>query len=177
MLIRVLGMAAIFHGACACAAAQLVPGAFLIEGEATPISQPDGNTIVIAAPKGLIVFDTGRHPQHAQAILDFAQAQSTHRRHYQFTLAPGSRRRQPALARGAPRYPGLRQFGDRRRPSGISSRLPRATDERNRRREGSRGAGIHARGGCADRRGSGSRPDRNRYEIQFRLPLPAGYCA
>ena len=73
MLIRVLGMAAIFHGACACAAAQLVPGAFLIEGEATPNRQPDGNTIVIAAPKGLIVFDTGRHPQHAQAILDFAR--------------------------------------------------------------------------------------------------------
>ena len=66
-------MAAIFHGACACAATQLVPGAFLIEGEATPNRQPDGNTIVIAAPKGLIVFDTGRHPQHAQAILDFAR--------------------------------------------------------------------------------------------------------
>jgi glyoxylase-like metal-dependent hydrolase (beta-lactamase superfamily II) len=73
MLIRILGMAAIFHGACACAATQLVPGTFLIEGEATPNRQPDGNTIVIAAPKGLIVFDTGRHPQHAQAILDFAR--------------------------------------------------------------------------------------------------------
>jgi glyoxylase-like metal-dependent hydrolase (beta-lactamase superfamily II) len=73
MLIRVLGMAAIFHGACACAAAQLAPGTFLIEGEATPNRQPDGNTIVITAPKGLIVFDTGRHPQHAQEILDFAR--------------------------------------------------------------------------------------------------------
>jgi glyoxylase-like metal-dependent hydrolase (beta-lactamase superfamily II) len=66
-------MAAIFHGACACAATQLAPGTFLIEGEAKPNRQPDGNTIVIAAPKGLIVFDTGRHPQHAQAILDFAR--------------------------------------------------------------------------------------------------------
>jgi glyoxylase-like metal-dependent hydrolase (beta-lactamase superfamily II) len=73
MLIRVLGMAAILHGACAGAATQLVPGTFLIEGEAAPNRQPDGNTVVIAAPKGLIVFDTGRHLQHAQAILDFAR--------------------------------------------------------------------------------------------------------
>jgi glyoxylase-like metal-dependent hydrolase (beta-lactamase superfamily II) len=35
---------------------------------------PDGNTIVLDAPKGLIVFDTGRHPEHAQAILDYAKA-------------------------------------------------------------------------------------------------------
>jgi len=73
MFIRVLGMSAILHGACACAASQLVPGIFLIEGEATPNRQPDGNTIVMTAPKGLIVFDTGRHPQHAQAILDFCR--------------------------------------------------------------------------------------------------------
>jgi glyoxylase-like metal-dependent hydrolase (beta-lactamase superfamily II) len=73
MFIRVLGMAAIFHGACACAASQLAPGTFLIEGEATPNRQPDGNTIVITAPKGLIVFDTGRHQQHAQEIIDFAR--------------------------------------------------------------------------------------------------------
>jgi glyoxylase-like metal-dependent hydrolase (beta-lactamase superfamily II) len=66
-------MAAIFHGACTCAATQLVQGTFLIEGQAAPNRQPDGNTIVIAAPKGLIVFDTGRHPRHAQAILDFAR--------------------------------------------------------------------------------------------------------
>jgi glyoxylase-like metal-dependent hydrolase (beta-lactamase superfamily II) len=73
MLVRVLGIAAMFHGACACAAMQLAPGTFLIEGEAMPNRQPDGNTVVITASKGLIVFDTGRHPQHAQAILDFAR--------------------------------------------------------------------------------------------------------
>jgi glyoxylase-like metal-dependent hydrolase (beta-lactamase superfamily II) len=69
-------MAAIFHGACACAASQLAAGTFLIEGEATPNRQPDGNTIVLAAPKGLIVFDTGRHPEHAQEILDFARGRN-----------------------------------------------------------------------------------------------------
>lgn len=35
---------------------------------------PDGNTVVLDAPKGLIVVDTGRSPMHAQAILDFAKA-------------------------------------------------------------------------------------------------------
>ena len=35
---------------------------------------PDGNTIVLDAPKGLIVVDTGRSPMHAQKILDYAKA-------------------------------------------------------------------------------------------------------
>jgi glyoxylase-like metal-dependent hydrolase (beta-lactamase superfamily II) len=35
---------------------------------------PDGNTVVLDAPRGLIVFDTGRSPMHAQAILDYAKA-------------------------------------------------------------------------------------------------------
>ena len=46
----------------------LIPGAVPLD------SGPDGNTIVFDAPKGLIVFDTGRHPEHAQAILDYARA-------------------------------------------------------------------------------------------------------
>src|SRR4051812_47866971 len=47
----------------------LIPGA-------VPLDQgPDGNTVILEAPQGLIVFDTGRHPEHAQAILDYAKAQ------------------------------------------------------------------------------------------------------
>ena len=46
----------------------LIPGAVPLD------SGPDGNTIVIDAPQGLIVFDTGRHPEHAQAILDYARS-------------------------------------------------------------------------------------------------------
>jgi glyoxylase-like metal-dependent hydrolase (beta-lactamase superfamily II) len=64
MLIRIFALAAICHGALACAASQVAPGIHLIEGEATPNRQPDGNSIVITAPKGLIVFDTGRHKDH-----------------------------------------------------------------------------------------------------------------
>jgi glyoxylase-like metal-dependent hydrolase (beta-lactamase superfamily II) len=46
----------------------------LISG-AVPLDKgPDGNTIILDAPRGLIVFDTGRHPEHARAILDYAKA-------------------------------------------------------------------------------------------------------
>src|SRR5262245_49036911 len=45
----------------------LIPGAVPFD------KGPDGNTIIFDAPKGLIIFDTGRHPEHAQAILDYAK--------------------------------------------------------------------------------------------------------
>src|SRR4051812_27690148 len=45
----------------------------LIPGRFVPGSQPDGNTIVFNATRGLIVIDTGRHPDHTNAILDFAK--------------------------------------------------------------------------------------------------------
>jgi glyoxylase-like metal-dependent hydrolase (beta-lactamase superfamily II) len=76
MIIRVLALAAIFYGGGACAASMLAPGTYLIEGEAAPNRQPDGNSIIIVAPKGLIVFDTGRHKEHAQQLLDFARGQN-----------------------------------------------------------------------------------------------------
>ena len=46
----------------------LIPGAVPLD------IGPDGNTVVLDAPQGLIVFDTGRHPEHARAILDYAKA-------------------------------------------------------------------------------------------------------
>jgi glyoxylase-like metal-dependent hydrolase (beta-lactamase superfamily II) len=75
-MIQVLALAGFFHGACTSAATLLAPNTYFIEGEAVPNRQPDGNTTVIQAPQGLVVFDTGRHQVHAQAILDFAQAQN-----------------------------------------------------------------------------------------------------
>ena len=47
---------------------QLVPGNF-DRGRG-----PDGNTVILDAPAGLIVVDTGRHPAHQDAILAAAQA-------------------------------------------------------------------------------------------------------
>ena len=45
-----------------------LPGRFL-SGE-----QPDGNTLVFDGAGGLVVFDTGRHAAHTQAIVDYAGA-------------------------------------------------------------------------------------------------------
>ena len=52
----------------------LADGVWLIAGGFPLDRQPDGNTIVWQAPQGLIVMDTGRHPAHYRAILDFAAA-------------------------------------------------------------------------------------------------------
>lgn len=46
----------------------LVPGSF------QPGHQPDGNTIILEAPHGLIVFDTGRHAAHQERILAIVAA-------------------------------------------------------------------------------------------------------
>lgn len=45
---------------------------FLLPGTFASDSQPDGNSTVFAGPKGLVIVDTGRHVEHAQALLDFA---------------------------------------------------------------------------------------------------------
>jgi glyoxylase-like metal-dependent hydrolase (beta-lactamase superfamily II) len=51
----------------------VVAGVHLIPGGFVPGSQPDGNSIVIEAPEGLVVVDTGRHAAHTQEVLDFAK--------------------------------------------------------------------------------------------------------
>lgn len=45
-----------------------LPGAF------APGEQPDGNSTLLRGPKGWIVFDSGRHPEHMLRLLDFARA-------------------------------------------------------------------------------------------------------
>lgn len=52
----------------AAAAWQLVPGTW------TPPSGPNGNSVLIDAPDGLILVDTGRHLAHQDAILAAARA-------------------------------------------------------------------------------------------------------
>ena len=69
---RIVGFAAMLLLGCSarglCEPYHLIPGAVPLD------SGPDGNTVIFDAPKGLIVFDTGRHPEHARAILDYAKA-------------------------------------------------------------------------------------------------------
>lgn len=72
---RRLALALALLAACsAFAAEEIVPGVHLIRGRFTPGSQPDGNTVIVNAPDGLIVVDSGRHVAHTQAIVDFAKS-------------------------------------------------------------------------------------------------------
>jgi glyoxylase-like metal-dependent hydrolase (beta-lactamase superfamily II) len=56
------------------APAEIAPGTFLIRATPMPGRGPDGNTVIIDAPDGLIVIDTGRHASQSDAILAFASA-------------------------------------------------------------------------------------------------------
>jgi glyoxylase-like metal-dependent hydrolase (beta-lactamase superfamily II) len=46
----------------------LVPGSF------EPGRQPDGNSVFLEAPEGLILVDTGRHPAHREKLLAYAKS-------------------------------------------------------------------------------------------------------
>jgi glyoxylase-like metal-dependent hydrolase (beta-lactamase superfamily II) len=45
-----------------------------LAGGFVPGAQPDGNSVLIDAPDGWIVIDSGRHPAHAQAVLERIRA-------------------------------------------------------------------------------------------------------
>jgi glyoxylase-like metal-dependent hydrolase (beta-lactamase superfamily II) len=74
MRLKLLGLmfGALTTGAAAAPA--LPPGYHLIPGAVPLDLSPDSNSIVINAPQGLIVVDTGRYPAHSQLILDYAKA-------------------------------------------------------------------------------------------------------
>ncbi|WP_158291514.1 MBL fold metallo-hydrolase [Marinicauda algicola] len=60
-------------GTTAAAPAAPAPDYHLIEGTLFRSDGPNGNTYIYDAPDGLVVIDTGRHPEHAQLILDHAR--------------------------------------------------------------------------------------------------------
>jgi glyoxylase-like metal-dependent hydrolase (beta-lactamase superfamily II) len=72
-MIRNLAIALLGLAASASATPPKAEAFHLIPGAVPMDKGPDGNTIIFDAPKGFVVFDTGRHPQHAQAILDYAK--------------------------------------------------------------------------------------------------------
>jgi len=75
LLAGLAALSAFGCGLSAQAAVRVAPGVYLVPGATPPGIQPDGNSIVIEAPAGLIVFDTGRHEQHAREVLEFAAAE------------------------------------------------------------------------------------------------------
>jgi glyoxylase-like metal-dependent hydrolase (beta-lactamase superfamily II) len=52
---------------------EIAPGIRLLAGVFAPGSQPDGNTVLLEAPAGLVVVDTGRHRGHVERIAEFAK--------------------------------------------------------------------------------------------------------
>lgn len=52
----------------------VAPDIALLRGTFVAGAQPDGNSVLLRAPRGLVVFDSGRHPVHARRILDAARA-------------------------------------------------------------------------------------------------------
>ncbi len=78
-----LAIGALGFSALACAATvtepdpqaqQLAAGVWLIPGGIRADREPDGNSVIFAAPAGLVVLDSGRHDWQARAIIDFAIA-------------------------------------------------------------------------------------------------------
>lgn len=70
-LLRVFASAALLPLACAAAPSPqpLAPGVSWLAGEFVPGRQPDGNSVLLETPEGMVVFDTGRSPAHAQRLL------------------------------------------------------------------------------------------------------------
>jgi glyoxylase-like metal-dependent hydrolase (beta-lactamase superfamily II) len=52
----------------------IAPGISVLRGVFVPGAQPDGNTVLLRAPDGLIVVDSGRHAAHTQRILSAADS-------------------------------------------------------------------------------------------------------
>ena len=49
------------------------PGWHLVPGSFAPGRGPDGNSVLLDAPAGLILVDTGRHPAHQDKLLAYAR--------------------------------------------------------------------------------------------------------
>jgi len=71
--ILLLAMAGMLSGATA-PKAKLAQAYHLIPGSVPEDRGPDGNSIFLAAPDGLILVDTGRHPAHAEKLLAYAKS-------------------------------------------------------------------------------------------------------
>ncbi|HEV2817264.1 MAG TPA: MBL fold metallo-hydrolase [Allosphingosinicella sp.] len=62
-----------FMAALSLLAAAPAAGWHLIPGTLEPNRGPDGNSVFLEAPDGLILVDTGRHPEHRDRLLAYAR--------------------------------------------------------------------------------------------------------
>ena len=97
---------------------------WLIPGGILPDRQPDGNTVIFAGPRGLVVMDTGRHVWQRQAILDFASLHNEPiaaivNSHWHLDHVSGN----PDLRRA---YPGLKVYASSAIDGALKTFLPRS---------------------------------------------------
>lgn len=83
-------------------------GVWLVPEEVRPDREPDGNSVIFAVTSGLVVFDTGRHEWHRNAILALADNKKApivaiFNSHWHLDHVSGN----PTLRA---RYPGLRVY-------------------------------------------------------------------
>ncbi len=107
--------------------AKVAPGVWLVPGAILPDRQPDANTVVFAAPDGLIVVDTGRHSWHSDAILSLARAQrqgviAIVNTHWHLDHVSGN----PALRKA---YPGLRVYASSAIDGALAGFFPASAKE------------------------------------------------
>ena len=108
-------------------AQKLARGIWLIPGGFPPKREPDGNTVVFAAPKGLIVLDTGRHPWHVQAIEAFARQRhkpiaAIFNSHWHLDHTSGNAELKRA-------YPAVRVYASRAIEQALKDFLPKSADD------------------------------------------------
>jgi glyoxylase-like metal-dependent hydrolase (beta-lactamase superfamily II) len=70
---RFLFMIMLGFASCAAARGPASDSYHLIPGQFGPGSSPDGNSILLDAPEGLILVDTGRHPEHTERLIAYAR--------------------------------------------------------------------------------------------------------
>ncbi len=109
------------------AAQTVAAGVWLIPGGFPPKREPDGNTVVFAAPRGLVVLDTGRHAWHRQAILDLARDRRAPivaivNSHWHLDHTSGN----AALKRA---FPGARVFASRAALGALKDFLPKSAQD------------------------------------------------
>ena len=74
MLRRLAGLAIALIGLDPTAGATRPSGWHLVPGTFEPGRGPDGNSVFLDAPDGLILVDTGRHPAHQEKLLAYARS-------------------------------------------------------------------------------------------------------